>query len=175
MKNIRFTTTILMALVAMVVLTSMTVFGGDPAPATKDYNLSDFGIPVTVTAPEGAEVKKGMINGEIDGQTIYSADIIKGRFIMMVSMWDNEPEEGLEDAIASQKENSEENEGFKGYILEEENGYIFKTVEDGETDYDFIYILEKDDRHIQFSVAFTMKAFTEAEIQVLYAAAKAAH
>jgi hypothetical protein len=139
-----------------------------------DVNLSNFGMDVTVSVPEGAEVKKGMLNGEVEGVTLYSAEISKDWFKLSVSMWDESPETDLAEAIAEQKEATEENEAFKEYIVDEDNGFIAKTIDEGEVSYEFSYILEKDDRHILFTEGFTLKNFTEENIKVIYNAAKAA-
>ncbi len=173
MKKFRFASTILSVLIAIGCFTSMASLVD--YELSKEYDLSEYGVPVTVAAPEGAEVKTGMVNGEIDGLHIYSADVIKDRFRLMASMWDFEPEESLQEALATQKGITEENEDFQGYVLEEENGYISKSIADGEVDYDFCYILQKGDRHIQFGIAFTITAFTEAEIKTIYNAAKTAY
>jgi hypothetical protein len=173
MKKSRFASTILVSLMAVACFTSMASLA--KYASSKAYDLSEYGIPVSVVAPEGAEVRTGLVNGEIDGLHIYSADVIKDRFLLMASMWDFEPEESLQEALATQKGIAEENENFVGYLLEEDNGYISKSIADGEADYDFCYILQKGDRHIQFGIAFTITAFTEAEIKTLYLAAKSAH
>jgi hypothetical protein len=177
MKKIKFPLTILAAIVGIVSLTSMALVSpmGETAMLAKEFNLSSFGIPVTVSAPDGAEVKKGLMGGEVDGVQLINVDIKKDNFVLSVMMWDQEPEGDLESAVEDARGVTEETDGFKGYILEEENGYIAKIVEDGETDYDFTYVLEKDDRHIEFMTGLSMKNFTEAEVRAMYAAAKAAH
>ncbi len=182
MKKIHFTFSIAAALIALVCFMSMARLGGNTqalaaenvAPATKEYDLNAFGIPLTVTGPEGAELKKGMVNGEMEGIMFMSAEIKKGNFILDAVMADAEPEEDLTDAVAYQRSVAEEDENFKGYILEDEHGYIAKLDDGEEVSYTFNYTVVKGDRHINFMEGLTLHAFTEAEARAMYEAAKTA-
>lgn len=178
MKKVHFTVSFLAAVTALVCIGAASTpkaHGGEaPLPASKEISLSNFGIPVTIAVPEGAEVKKGLMSGEMEGVKIFSASIRKDRFIMEVNMWDEEPEESLEEALDYQKSTAEEDESFDSYALQEPQGFIYKTVDEGEVDYDFVYILEKDSRHILFTQGISLKGFTEAEAKAMYSAAKAA-
>lgn len=141
----------------------------------KAISIENFGIPVTVSVPEGAEVKKGMMGGEVDGVKLYNVEIKKGNFMLDVSMLDEESEETLAESIESYKEIAAEDDDFSSFVAEEANGFIYEMVVDGEKSYGFDYILEKDDRHIEFTQGLSMEDFTMAEVKAMFAAAKSAH
>lgn len=168
MKNKTFTTALFVFSLAAISFVSM-------AALNKEVNIENFGIPVTVSVPDGAEVKKGMMGGEIDGVTIFNVEIKKGSFVLDVTMTDEEPEEDLSEAVAFFKETAQENDDFKAIVAEEANGFIYSLEDEGTTVYGFDYVLEKDGRHIEFSEGLYMDDFTMADIKALYAAAKSAH
>lgn len=145
------------------------------AALNKEVNIENFGIPLTVSVPDGAEVKKGMMGGETDGVKLYNVEIKKGNFILDISMLDEEPDESLAETVASYKEIAAEDEDFSGFVTEEANGFIYEMTIDGDKSYGFDYILEKDNRQIEIAHGLSMEDFNMAEIKAMYAAAKSAH
>ncbi len=146
----------------------------EEASGPAEYDLSEKGIPVVVTAPAGAEITKGMLAGEIDGTMNYSWDIKKDNFGLEVSMWDTEDGYTIEEAVAEDKEINAEEEGFE-IVSEEANGYIYKYTIEGDEDYSFYYVKEKNGRLIEFTTALNlMDEYTLEDVQAMWAAAVAA-
>jgi hypothetical protein len=168
MKHFKFASLFVVAVAATTLLFSM-------AQLSAEYDLSAFGIPLKVSGPDGATLKQGPINGDIDGVMFKSAEIKKDYFILDAIMVDEEPEGTIADELADARAAIEEDETFDSYVLEEEAGYIAKMVDEDEVGYDFTYIVEKDGRHISFTQGITLHAFTMAEIKAMYAAAKSAN
>lgn len=145
------------------------------SPKGQEVDLAQYGIPVKLTVPEGAKVEKGLLDDDIEGSRLVDVDIAANHFLLNVMLFDEETDETPAEAIRASKQAEAEDENFKGFLVEEPNGYIVKTSIDGQMDYIFHYILEKDGRHIEFSQGIMADNFSEAEIRALYDAAKAAH
>lgn len=142
--------------------------------AMKPLDLSTYGIPITINAPEGATVAKGMGAGEMDGVKTLSFDVNKDKFMLAITMDDAPigPDESIANSVSFSKE-LKADDNIK-IIKEEKNGYIFSKVEDGETNYGFYYVIEKNQRIIEFEEGLNFSNWTLAEIQVLFDAAKTA-
>ena len=140
--------------------------------ATTEYDLTANEIPVIVNAPAGAEIKKGIGNGEIDGIRTIDYEVVKGAFKLDVNytVSDYDKAELLTDA----KQFAKEEEGFAEFVSEEEMGFIYKlNTEDGE-DYSFYYLLMKNNKPIEFGTGLSFVPFTLDQVKVMYEAAKAA-
>ena len=141
----------------------------------KDVDLSEHGIPLTLTVPAGSEVSQGMLNGEIEGIKMYNVDIKKDKFYLSVLMTDVEEEgQTLQAAVASEKEDVEIfNEGVE-FISEDANGFIYKYDEDGDANYGFSYIAEKEGNFILIEAGLSFSTYSKEQIQEMYNAAKTA-
>lgn len=156
----------------------VTLVGCGGGAALKDtplveVSLADQGIPVTVMAPEGAEVSKGLLSGEMDGITLYSLDVNKDDYKVNVSMWDEPAEESVADNIARTKADSQEEDGFASFVKEEANGYIYKVDDDGET-YNFYYVMQKDGKNIIFTSGAIFSSVSQEDAEAMYNAVKQA-
>ncbi len=138
-----------------------------------ELNLADKGIPVTIKAPEGAEVKEGMFMGEFGGIKMLDYEIVKDEFVMEISMDDTEETRTIEEIVSDAKESAQEEEGFAEFIKEETNGFIYKVKTDEYEDYKFYYVMMKDGKAIEFGEG--LKLFTEFSLkdaETLYNIAK---
>lgn len=142
--------------------------------ATGQIDLTEKGIPVTVQAPAGAVVEEGLGNGVSMGESVLHVwEINKDNFSLEVSMDDDELwqslDEYMEDAIELAK-----SDGFDGFVLEEENGFIYRVNYDGEISYDFYYRLIKNNHNIEFSTGLGSMDWSLENVKKVYAAAKGA-
>ncbi len=141
--------------------------------ATAEYDLNSNGIPVVVTCPAGAEVKKGMGNAELDGIKTINYEVVKDDFKLDVTYTTGD-EYAKEDLLADAKELAKEEDGFVEFVSEEDLGFIYKLkTEDGD-DYSFYYLLLKDAQPIEFGKGFSLSVFTLDQIKKLYEVAKSA-
>ena len=84
-------------------------------------DLTSKGIPVSLDAPEGAIIEKGIGDGlEMDGSTLSVLEVNKGTFSLEVSMDSEEMYQEAEEYIQFFKEMVED-ENFETYILEPTN------------------------------------------------------
>lgn len=163
------TTFILGAAFSVIALMSAAVNG------FKEVSLEDKGIPVTVNAPEGAVIEEGVGHGmELDGVVSYVWEINAEGFSLEAAMEDDEMWQDKADYLSDAREFVEMDEGFEGYEVEEENGFICRYNYDGDVEYDFYYILVKGDRAIEFTPGLGLDEYSFANIRQLYYTAKAA-
>ncbi|MEM7037147.1 MAG: hypothetical protein AAF570_09230 [Bacteroidota bacterium] len=146
--------------------------GPKEASKTTSYNLADKGIPVTLNGPAGAEVKKGLMSGELAGHTIYDWDIVKDNFVVNVNMIDIDVDEGqtAESLYKDWMDQTKSEAGFE-MVMEEGNGAVYKTNEG----YDFYLVHVKDNREISFTTGLTFNDLTEDDVKAMYNASKAAN
>ncbi|NOZ36136.1 MAG: hypothetical protein GXO80_12670 [Chlorobi bacterium] len=136
-------------------------------------NLTDKGIPVTIQAPEGAEVKDGMFKGEFGGIKMLDYEIVKGEFVMEISMNEAKETRSIKQIIDDAKETAQTEEGFIKFVKEETNGFIYKVKLDDNEDYKFHYVLMKDDKAIEFTEGLKLfTEFTQKDAETLYNIAK---
>ena len=144
-------------------------------PDLVGYDISKFGIPVTVMGPLGAEVSKSELGSmEIDGIKNISVDIEKDMFIMNVNMIDEELDgETMPDLVEWGLELVSEEEGFE-VLLQEDAGFIYKTEDpDIGLDHSFMYYMIKDNKEISFTTGLSLfENFTFEQVKEIYEAAK---
>ncbi len=137
-------------------------------------DLTDMSVPLKVEVPEGVEVNEGMMMGEFDGVKTYNYELKKDGWVMDMTMMDESPYTDKAGYIADYKDIVKSMDGFKEIVEEGENGFIYKvTNEDGE-DYNFYYVVFKDDRAIEFEAGLKFTNFTLDEVKSMYEAAKSA-
>ncbi|MFO7789235.1 MAG: hypothetical protein ACQES1_11465 [Bacteroidota bacterium] len=137
-------------------------------------DLTDMSVPLKIEVPDGVEVNEGMMMGEFDGVQTYNYELKKDDWVMDVTMMDEDPYTDKEGYIADYKDIVKSMEGFEEIVEEGENGFIYKvTNEDGE-DYNFYYVVLKDDRAIEFEAGLKFTNFTLDEVKSMYEAAKSA-
>jgi len=137
-------------------------------------DLTSKGIPVTVSAPDGAVIVEGIGHGmEINGVTMYVWEINQGDFSLEVSMEDDDLYQEEEEYVRFAKEFTE-NEDFEEYVLEETNGFIYKYSLDGDVYYGCYYLLIKNGRAIEFATGMDSDDSDLTNVRAIYAAAKGA-
>jgi hypothetical protein len=137
-------------------------------------DLTDMSIPLKLEVPEGVEVNEGMMMGEFDGIQTYNYELKKDGWVMDMTMMDEAPYTDKAGYISDYKDIVKSMDGFKEIVEEGENGFIYKvTNEDGE-DYNFYYVVFKDDRVIEFEAGLKFTNFTLDEVKSMYEAAKSA-
>ncbi len=137
------------------------------------YDLSEYEIPVIVAAPIGAKVSAGVGNGAFGGVKTINYEVVKDDFVLDVNHIVG-AKYSLEDLMTSEKLFAEELEGFAGFVVEEENGFIYKVNTEEGDDYGFYYVLFKDEQPVEFGVGFSYSSFTLEQVKKMYKAAKAA-
>ena len=138
-----------------------------------ELNLSDKGIPVTIQAPEGAEIKDGMFMGEFGGIKMMDYEIVKDEFVMEVSMDDAEETRTVEEIVNDAKETAQTEDGFVKFVKEEANGFIYQVKTDDYEDFKFHYVLIKDKKAIEFTEGLKLfTEFTQKDAEILYNIAK---
>ena len=135
------------------------------------YDLNEYEIPVVVDAPIGAEIKEGVGNGSFGGVRTINYEIAKGDFILDVNHIIG-AKYSRENLISSEKLFAEELEGFEGFIINEENGFIYKVKTDEGEDYGFYYLLLKNEQAIEFGVGFSYSSSTLEQVRKMYKVAK---
>jgi hypothetical protein len=138
-----------------------------------EYDLGEYEIPVIVAGPIGAKVSAGVGNGSFGGVKTINYEVVKEDFVLDVNHIVG-AKYSLEDLMTSEKLFAEELEGFAGFVVEEENGFIYKVnTEEGE-DYGFYYVLFKNEQPVEFGVGFSYSSFTLKQVKKMYKVAKAA-
>ena len=137
-------------------------------------DLTSKGIPVTIDAPDDAQIVDGIGNGlEMDEMVYHVWEINKGDFSLEVSMDEEEMFQDTEDYLSDMKEVVED-EDFEGYVLEETNGFIYEYSLEGDVYYGMYYILAKNGHAIEFSTGMDADDSDLANVKAIYAAAKSA-
>jgi len=141
------------------------------------YDISSYGVPITVMAPEGAEVSKSELGSmEFEGIKVISVDIEKDMFIMNVSLTDVELEgETVSDLSEFYLETISEEPGFE-IISQEDAGFIYKTEDpDIGLDYSFAYFMIKNNKEVYFTAGLSLfDNFKLEHVEAMFAAAKQA-
>lgn len=140
-----------------------------------EVDLTDKGIPVTLNAPAGHEVAKGMGAYEMEGVKTLNYEIKKGNFILSASMTEEDMYEEASNYYSQAMELAKSSEGFLSIIKEEPNGFIYKMKNAGEDDYNFYYLLVKNKRAIEFEAGLNMLSnFSQDHVEKMYTVAKGA-
>ncbi len=146
----------------------------DTPAAVASYDLSDKGIPTSIEGPAGAKVRKGMSGGEIDGVKTTSLSISKDMFKLEVNMDSEASGRTLEELVTYYKELWQDEKGFE-IVKEDANGFIYKTTDDGETNYSFDYIkMNEKGIALEITTGFALSNFTQEDIEKMYQAAQKA-
>ena len=137
----------------------------EDASATQEYDLSENGIPVTIIGPVGASVNSDLTeSGRVDFDA-ESYSVTKGKFAITVYM-DNDPAGNtVKNAISESKID------LDGTIVEElDNGFI-SVDEDGS--HDFVYVIEKEGKILEFTIGLTFDDLSKEDIYRLISSIKA--
>ena len=137
-------------------------------------NLTDKGLPLTITVPDGIEAKG--TSKTYYGTTEKTVTLKKDKFQMEISTTsDNDNnEDPLEDIVA---QNQRLHSAGSNFVKIEESfpgGYIFKTNYSNKDDYDFFYALIKDGKVYTFHTGNAMISYTLDEVKTMAASARSA-
>jgi hypothetical protein len=132
-----------------------------PTSTYEEVDLLSYGMPISVLAPPGSEVKKEdlgpiqsiIVKGEQYNVQIYSSN---SQTIDPVKV----KKQALEDAKTGRY--------FSKIIEEEEHGFIFEKDIDGTIIYDFRYVKVMGDKEYIFQKGL-MGTYTEEEVRAMYA------
>jgi hypothetical protein len=138
-----------------------------------EYDLNEYDIPVIIAAPLGAKISPGVGNGAFGGVKTINYEVTKNDFVLDVNHIVG-AKYSLEDLITSEKLFAEELEGFAGFVVDEENGFIYKVKTDEGDDYGFYHVLFKDGQPVEFGVGFSYSSFTLEQVKLMYKVAKVA-
>ena len=168
MKKFNFLT---LALIASLILSSC---GGNSKKESEkvvvmaSVNLSTNGIPISVDAPEGAEIKKSMMSME----GMPSWVVKKKNFNLEVSLDNISDAPTVQGLISEQKSFDIEETDFK--IIEEgANGYIYSKTIQGDLDHSFYYVKIVNGKPISFTTGLNLFGeYSLEDVKEMYTAAK---
>lgn len=146
---------------------------GSFGPGYTQYDLSEHEIPVVIAAPMEAKVSPGVGNGAFGGVRTINYEVVKDKFVLDVNHIVG-AKYSLNDLMTSEKLFAKELDGFAGFIMEEENGFIYKINTEEGDDFGFYYVLFKNEEPVEFGVGFTYESFTLEQVELMYKVAKAA-
>jgi hypothetical protein len=140
---------------------------GEPAKLVAT-DLTEKGIPISIQAPEGAEISESMIALET------ALDVRKDEFNLMVELYvDNRHASGDAKTIAAeQKELASKGDDFARMLVEEDHGYLYATKSDSGEDFHFLFVRVLEGKEIHFSEALTLFPQKEKDVRVMYDAVK---
>lgn len=145
------------------VILILTIFAckSDPSSKYPNLDLLQYGFPIEIKAPAGAEVKKGDLgilqDVTIKGDDNYNVQIFGSEATTLdVATVKN----GLLNEIKAGK--------YFSKVLEEyDQGFIFEKKVDSLVNYDFRYIKIQGDKEYQFQTALFGR-FSEEDVRTMY-------
>ena len=132
-----------------------------------EKDLLQYGLPITIQAPDSIEVKTM--------DWLVQKDItIKGPDWYSLQIFSSKAQSNkVDDVLASQKSTVQEGTYFDQFILEEQDGFIYRLKIDSLTNYDFRHIKIQGDNEYIFQAGM-MGSYTLDQIEQLYEIAKQA-
>ena len=129
-------------------------------------DLTSYGLPIIVQAPDTAEVKDNVVAFE------KGVTIVKDDFMMEVSMKDQyaDASKNVDSILVKKKIEIEEREDFEAILKTDKNGLIYST---NDTiiglDHHFYYVVLKNGKQFEFNEAPNVMAnYTVDEITELF-------
>jgi hypothetical protein len=141
-------------------------------------DLSENGIPVTVSAPENWVLEEGVGNGMVFDEVISHVwEVVNSDadFALEVAMDDESMWQSAEEYVASAREFAEMSEEFVEFVESNSNGFIAKFDYEGEIEYSFYHLLVKNDHAIEFSPGLGIYNYSLENIRKHYEVAKGAN
>ena len=135
-----------------------------PSSSYEELDLLSYGIPISIKAPPGAEVKKedlGVILSVIVTGDQFDLQIYSSKSITL----------NLEKVKQDKLTEVKSGRYFSKIIEEEDDGFIFEKDIDGTIRYDFRRVRLVGDTEISFQKGL-LGNFTEEEIRSMYEAVK---
>ncbi|WP_116124593.1 hypothetical protein [Lewinella sp. IMCC34183] len=141
--------------------------GPDDRAGYRSLDLTQYNIPVTIQAPDSAQVVSTTLSGVMDDVTIKSpAD----RYAVQVLASDASTND-MARLKADEVELVRGNRYFERIVTEEPQGFIFENKIDTSSAYGFRYIIYRGDREIVFQNSFD-GVFSLAEVENMYESVK---
>ncbi|MDX1685811.1 MAG: hypothetical protein R3275_11290 [Saprospiraceae bacterium] len=100
----------------------------------KETSLLDYGVPITILAPDSLDVKRSSIGFQED-ITIRSDDDFHVQIFVSDAVTDD-----LSKAIKAQRESVQENPYFYAFVDEQEDGFIFENRIDSTQTFGFRHV-----------------------------------
>ena len=152
----------------LLLLTLCVIAGAnEPTEQWAALDLTPYNVPITIQAPDSAEVKSSSLSGVIQDVTIkspvddYSVQVLGSQAVT----------NDMTRLKAEQLELVRDNRYFESIVSEEPNGFIFQNRIDTTAIYGFRYIIYQGDKEYVFQNGFD-GTFGLAEIEAMYAAVK---
>ena len=156
--------TIRSILALSVFLLGLSACSNEESFTLQPLDLSQYGIPVTIQAPDSAIVKKSQI-GDWDDITVkkdaYSLQILGKKA----------PNYSAEKMKEEELATVQNDRVFSKILKEESTGFLFENEIDSVKGYDFRYFYMQGDRVFTFQKGFTDN-FTEGQAKQAYGAVK---
>jgi len=134
----------------------------------KETDLLAYGIPVTIMAPDSADIKSINMAGGLIKDVV-----VKGKENYNVQIIASGAETSdMAKIKADQLANVKSNRYFSKIVEEEANGFIYETaIDSSHINYGFRYILVQGDQEIIFQSGLAGN-YSEAEVREMYEAVK---
>ena len=130
-------------------------------------DLTEYNIPVTIMAPDSAEVQSQSLSGVMDDVTIRST---ADRYAVQV-LANTARTNDMARLKADQLELVRDNRYFARVVEEEPQGFIFENKIDTTSAFGFRYIIYRGDREIVFQNSFD-GVFNLDEVRSMYESVK---
>ncbi|MEM1359364.1 MAG: hypothetical protein AAGF89_14250 [Bacteroidota bacterium] len=145
----------------------ITSCASEPAEKWASLDLTPYNVPITIQAPDSAEVKSSSLSGVIQDVTIKSTEEDYSVQVLGSQAVTND----MTRLKAEQLELVRDNRYFESIVSEEPNGFIFQNRIDTTAIYGFRYIIYQGDKEYVFQNGFD-GTFGLPEIEAMYAAVK---
>lgn len=143
--------------------------GSDGRDGYQALDLTRYNIPVTIQAPDSAQVTASNLSGVIDDVIITSPE---DRYAVQILASDASTND-MARLKAEELEYVRDNRYFEQIVREEPQGFIFENRIDTTSAYGFRYIVYRGDREFVFQNSFD-GVFTLPEVEVMYESVKSA-
>lgn len=134
----------------------------------EEKNLLEFGFPLTIDLPKGASIEEEEI-------LLYKSLVIKKDPNFHMVIYQSDATESLQEVITDQKQLATENPYFSEFVVDEEGGFIYKTIIDSTyTNYNFRHAKIFGQKEYLFQAGL-VNQYTEKEVKDMYKIAKDSH
>lgn len=148
-------------LLSVLVLSACT---SDPATSYQELNLTSYGVPLSIMAPDSATIKKE------DWITQQSVSVTQGDYD--VQIWTGEASNDLATIKANKLAEVKSNKIFSTIVKEEPSGFIFENKPDSSTMYyGFYHFIVQGDYLYTFQNGLRGN-FTKEQAERMYEAVK---
>jgi hypothetical protein len=139
-----------------------------PNSVYQSTSLLEYGIPITVLAPDSISVAKE------DWVVQQSISLRNEQEMYFVQIWIREAEHyDVTEALAEKLADVKEDRGFSKIIAEDTDGFIFeRTIDSSTVNFDFRHVQVKGDKEYTFQTDLTTRLFSEAQIRSMYDAVR---